>query len=67
MKCKICEQERDLRSGVCFQCADCESVISDGSTMFDQEIPKVEGYSIHMAKLKYILKKFNLVTNEQGN
>jgi hypothetical protein len=29
--------------------------------MFDQEIPKVEGYSIHMAKLKYILKTFKII------
>jgi len=59
--CKCCEQPKDLRLGVCFDCADAESVIADGVDMWDEEIPKLDGMSIHLSKLKYILKKFKVV------
>jgi hypothetical protein len=65
MKCKICEQERDLRMGVCFTCAECESVIEDGTDMYDEPIEKLEGSSMSMAKLKYILKKYKIVNPTQ--
>lgn len=38
MKCQICEQEtgaNDLRFGVCWDCATAESIIDDGTDMYD--------------------------------
>lgn len=62
MKCKCCERTiNNARMGICFDCASCESVIAEGLDMFDEPIQKVEGYSSHMAKLKYVLKKFGIV------
>jgi hypothetical protein len=43
MKCKCCQKESDLRFGVCFDCADIESVITEGVTMFDKPIVKIDG------------------------
>jgi hypothetical protein len=51
---------KDLRFGMCFTCAECESVIEDGTDMYDSEIPKIEGVSMSASKLHYILKKFKL-------
>ena len=51
--------------GVCFTCAECESVIEDGTDMFDEPIKKIENYSMSMAKLKYILKRFNIINPTQ--
>ena len=50
--------------GFCFDCVECESVIVNGLTMFEEEIPKVEGVSISMSKLYYILKKYGLAKQE---
>ena len=50
--------------GFCFDCVECESVIVNGLTMFDKEIPKVEGVSKSMSKLYYILKKFDVIKNK---
>ena len=58
--CRCCEQQRDLRLGYCFDCAECESIIEDGTDMYDKEPPHIEGQSKSMDKLKYILHKFNL-------
>ena len=60
--CKCCNQQKDLRLGICYDCADCESIIEEGLNMFDQEPAKIEGYSPSMAKLRYILERFNIVT-----
>jgi hypothetical protein len=64
MKCKCCNRERDLRFGVCFNCADAESVIEEGVDMWDKEIPKIEGLSTSLSKLQYILKKFGITKNQ---
>lgn len=68
-QCKCCGRQQDLRLGVCFDCADSESVISDGTTMYDLETPKIDGFSFSMSKLYYILKKYVPVksTNCLGN
>jgi hypothetical protein len=54
----------ELRFGFCFDCADGESVIFEGVNMWDKEIPKEEGLSTSMSKLKYILKKFKVIENK---
>ena len=66
-KCEICNrQTQDLRFDVCYDCAMAESIISEGLDMYDKPIEKIQGYSIHMAKLKAILKLYlKEVTNEQ--
>ena len=59
-QCKCCGQESDTRMGFCFDCVECEAVIVEGLTMFDEEIPKLEGASQAMSKLKYILDKYGV-------
>jgi hypothetical protein len=64
-QCKCCERtNQDLRFGICFDCADAENVIAGGTNMFDEEIPLMEGYSIHLSKVKYILTKFNVANKK---
>jgi hypothetical protein len=63
-QCKCCEREKELRFGFCFDCADAESVIAEGVDMYDNEITKEEGMSMSISKLKYILKKFNVIKNK---
>ena len=60
-ECKCCGRTQDTRMGYCFDCVECESVIVNGLTMFDEEILKVEGVSKSMSKLQYILNKFNVI------
>jgi hypothetical protein len=61
MKCKCCNREKELRVGVCFDCADAESVIVEGVNMWDKEISKQEDLSTGLSKLQYILSKFGIV------
>jgi hypothetical protein len=63
-QCKCCERNLDLRLGYCFDCANAESVIVEGVDMYDNEITKEEGLSIPMSKVKWILKKFNVIKNK---
>lgn len=62
--CNCCKRQKDLRIGICFDCADCESIIEEGLSMYEKEPAKIEGYSTSMAKLRYILEKFKVVTFE---
>ncbi len=59
--CKCCNRQQDLRLGICMDCADCEYIIGEGLSMFDQEPVKIEGYSTSMAKLRYVLERFDIV------
>ena len=36
MGCKVCQQKKELREGVCFDCADAESIIYEGLDMYDK-------------------------------
>lgn len=55
--CNCCGRNLDLRLGFCFDCAEMESVIADGTDMRDNPVPHTDGFSSHMDKLKYILDK----------
>ena len=58
MKCKCCDRNtNDLRFGFCFDCATAESIIADGTDMFDEPILKQDGMSLEMSKVKAILKR----------
>lgn len=35
MNCKCCNKKKELRLGVCFDCANAESIIGTGSDMYD--------------------------------
>ncbi len=35
MKCKVCKKDEELRIGVCFDCAEAESIIGEGLDMWD--------------------------------
>ena len=62
MKCKCCSRDaNDLRYGCCFDCANAESIIADGTDMWDNPIEKRDGMSMPMSKLQEILKIFNVV------
>ena len=60
-QCKCCEREMELRMQYCFDCVDAESVIVEGLNMWDQKIPEEDGMSDAMSKLKYILKRFDVI------
>jgi len=61
MKCKCCGHEKELRMGVCFDCANAESIIVEGVDMWDKEVPKQEGLSTGLSKVQYILKLYGVV------
>lgn len=42
MECKVCKKDKELRFGVCFDCADAESIISEGLDMWDKGINGTE-------------------------
>ncbi len=63
-KCACCEKSNDTRMGVCFDCAECESLIAEGLDMRDKSPVILEGmepYSKHLNILKTILKKYKVV------
>ena len=66
MRCKCCNRVKELRTGFCFDCADCESVIAEMKDMDDKPIIHYGGFSNHMNKLKYILEKFKAVEKENA-
>ena len=60
MKCNTCKKEKsanDMRLGVCWDCAEAESIIEDGSDMDDKymfdDLPPISA----MQKLKYLIEK----------
>ena len=61
MKCKCCNREQDLRFGVCFDCAEAESIIEEGVDRYDREIPQVDGLSKNLSKVQHILKLYRIV------
>lgn len=66
-KCNCCGKVKELRLGFCWECVECESVIADGTDMRDNQIPKNDSLSSNMNKLKFILDKFKLSSNNKGN
>ena len=50
MKCKVCGEERDCRIGVCWYCAEAESVINNGTDMYDKKVATTP-----MEKLKWLI------------
>ena len=65
MKCKCCNKEKggDLIFGFCFDCAEAESIIADGVDMYDEKLPKEEGFSRHMMKVKDLIRKGWKISN----
>lgn len=65
--CKCCERDvsgNDTRFGICWDCAEAESIIADGTDMYDRKNEKCKGledHSIHMSKLKVILKTYGVI------
>lgn len=57
-QCKCCKRDQELRMGYCFDCVESESIIQEGTDMYDQEIPRQEDLSTGMSKLQHILKKY---------
>ena len=55
MKCRICKKEvsaNDIRFMVCWDCAQVESIIEDGTDMYDEGTAKTS-----MDKLEYLIAK----------
>ena len=61
MKCKCCNREKDLRLGVCFDCADAESIVVEGVDMWDNEVPAQNGLSTGLSKVQHILKIYGVI------
>ena len=58
MECSICKKNKDLRLGVCFVCADAESIIKEGLDMWDKGIDGEEvPAKTSMNKLKLLIQK----------
>lgn len=66
-QCKCCGRNEELRMGFCFDCAGAESVIANGTDMWDNEPPRIEGMSTHMSKLQFILKNYINIPSELQN
>ena len=65
MKCKCCNrEEKELRFGFCFDCANAESIIVEGVDMWDNKIEKVEGLSEGLSKVQHILNMYGLITKK---
>ncbi len=62
-KCKCCKRDKELRLGFCFDCANGESIITEGVDMYDNEIAKIEGLSKDLSKLQHILKLYGVIKN----
>lgn len=63
MKCKCCKREKELRLGVCFDCANAESIIVEGVDMWDNKVEKVEGLTEGLSKLQHILNHYMIIKN----
>lgn len=62
MECNCCKRKiSELRFGFCFDCANAESIIADGTDMWDKPIEKKERMSTSMSRLQEILKIYGVV------
>ena len=61
MKCKCCNREKELRFGFCFDCANVESIIEEGTDMWDKPVEKEEDMSLSMSKVKKILHIYGVI------
>ena len=58
MECRICKQNRDLRMGACFDCAEAETIIAEGLDMYDKGIDgKEEPAKSAMQKVQLLIQK----------
>lgn len=60
--CKCCGRNEDLRGGICWDCATAETIVANGLDMYDKPVTPLPGYSIHMAKVRAILKQYQKAT-----
>ena len=60
MKCKCCNRDKELRLGVCFDCADAESIIVEGVDMYNKEVKQEKDLSKSLSKVKHILKLYGI-------
>lgn len=59
MTCTICNQERQCRSGVCFDCAEAESIIQEGVDMYNDGPDHLNRRPAlkSMDRLKFLIQK----------
>lgn len=50
-KCEICGKDNETRLGACWNCAEAESIISDGTDMYEKGTAKTA-----MDKLRMLIK-----------
>lgn len=57
--CACCKREKDLRIGICWDCAVAECIVGDGVDMFDKTFPHAERipYSEAMNRVKFLISK----------
>lgn len=66
-QCNCCGRTQDLRLGSCWDCANSESIIEEGTDMYDESPPKIEGMSTSMSKLQFILRKYISIKTPNPN
>jgi hypothetical protein len=65
-ECICCLRTLDTRLGTCFDCAESESILIDGTDMYDKSVPQIEGLSISLSRVRAILNKFGVITRAPG-
>lgn len=67
MECSCCKQNKELRFGVCFDCAEAESIIDEGLDMYDKGMNgSEEAAKSPMSKLKLLIQKGWVYTGKKG-
>lgn len=58
MNCNICERDKELRLGTCWDCATAESIIADGKDMYEKGLDGSETPAkTAMEKVKLLIQK----------
>lgn len=65
MICNICGNTGELRESTCWDCATAESIIHEGTDMYDKgPAGDSNGAETAMDKLKYLIKKGWVIKNK---
>ena len=64
IKCICCGREKELRFGVCFDCANAESIIVEGADMWDEKVKPIEGLSEGLSKVHHILNLYGVIVKK---
>jgi hypothetical protein len=67
MECSCCKKNKELRFGVCFDCADAETIIDEGLDMYDKGLDESdEPAKSPLSKVKLLIQKGWEYTGRKG-